>query len=156
MKGRLFFGIVLILAGVLWLVKPHIEWSGGAFLSALGALFLLLWALLSKYGFLVPGGILLGLGAGLWTSRLAGEGAGRVLFFVCFGAGFLLIYLLDRLRRGRSPLWPLVPGGVLMGIGAYMAAERRGWIPAGLVEYLKYLWPVLLIALGVYLILKRK
>lgn len=150
------FGIVLILAGVLWLVKPHIELSGGTFLMGLGLLFLVLWAFFAKYGFLVPGGILLGLGTGLWASPMGAEGTGRILFFLSFGVGFILIYLLDRLRRGKSPLWPLVPGGVLAGIGAYMAAERQGWIPPGMVEYLKYLWPVLLIILGLYLLIKRK
>ena len=152
----MFFGIILILAGVLWLVKPHIELSGGTFLAGLGLLFLLLWAFFSRYGFLVPGGILLGLGTGLWTSRMAPEGTGRILFFVCFGAGFVLVFLLDRLKRPKSPHWPLIPGGVLMGIGGYMAAERQGWIPPGLVAYLKYLWPVLLIVLGIYLLIKRK
>ena len=156
MKSRIFFGIVLILAGVLWLVKPHIELSGGTFLAGLGLLFLCLWMFFSKYGFLVPGGILLGLGVGLWTGRTAGEGAGRILFFLCFGAGFILIVLLDRVKRSKSPLWPLIPGGVLTGIGAYMAAERQGWIPPGMVIYLKYLWPVLLILLGLYLLFKRK
>ena len=156
MKGRMFFGIVLILAGVLWLVKPHIELGGGTFLMGLGLLFLVLWAFFAKYGFLVPGGILLGLGTGLWTAPMAAEGTGRILFFLSFGAGFILIYLLDRLRRGQSPLWPLVPGGVLAGIGAYMAAERQGWIPPGMVEYLKYLWPILLILLGLYLLFRKK
>lgn len=156
MKSRLFFGIVLILAGVLWLVKPHIELSGGTFLAGLGLLFLLVWILFSKYGFLVPAGILLGLGTGLWSSRMAGEGTGRVLFFLCFGSGFLLIFLLDRLKRSKSPLWPLIPGGVLGGIGGYMAAEQQGWIPPGLAAYLKYLWPVLLIVLGLTLLIRRK
>jgi hypothetical protein len=156
MKSRMFWGIVLILAGVLWLVKPHIELGGGAFLAGVGFLFVLLWALTSRYGLLVPGGILLGLGSGLWAGRLMPGPSGRVLFFVCFGAGFILIYLLDRLKRRQSPLWPLIPGGILAGIGAYIAAEQRGWIPAEAILYLKYLWPVLLIVLGLYLLVKKK
>jgi hypothetical protein len=91
MKSRMFWGIVLILAGVLWLVKPHIELGGGAFLAGVGFLFVLLWALTSRYGLLVPGGILLGLGSGLWAGRLMPGPSGRGRVVVWLGGGGLRV-----------------------------------------------------------------
>ena len=155
MKKRAVIGILLILLGVFFLLKPHVEWTGSVFLMGLGALFVLGYLFFGSYGLLVPGGILLGLGGGILMREQLHEPAGRVIFFVLFGAGFILIYIVDRFKRA-TPVWPLIPGGILIGIGAYMQVERLGWLPADLGHYLKILWPAVLILLGIYLILRKK
>jgi hypothetical protein len=155
MKKRAVIGILLILLGIAFLFKPHIEWTGSVTLLALGTIFFLGYLFFGTYGLLVPGGILLGLGSGILAKGHLPDDAGKIVFFALFGAGFLFIYIVDRLKRA-TPIWPLIPGGILVGIGAYMQADRMGWIPRNIGQYLRFFWPALLILLGIYLILRKK
>ena len=155
MKKKAIIGFLLIILGLVFLLKPHIELTGPVFLFGLGALFFIGYLLFQSYGLLIPGGILMGLGAGFFAKAQMAEETGKILFFILFGAGFLLIYIVDRFKRA-TPVWPLIPGGILAGVGAYMAADRAGWLPPNLGYYVRLLWPLLLVALGIYLIIKRK
>ena len=104
--------------------------AGGQYAVALiGAAFLAAYAIWRVYGLLIPGGILLVL-----------------------GAGFASIYVIDALVRGPRDArwWPLVPGAILATIGAGPAAERRPEV-ADLVR----LWPLVLVALGTWLLIAR-
>ena len=102
-----------------------------------------------NYGFLVPGGIVTGVGAGV---VLAVEDQGRVgggLFLVSLGIGFIGIYVVGALFRLReNHPWPLVPGGILATLGAItLAGTRYG-------DVSRYAWPVALIALGAAFLLR--
>jgi len=104
--------------------------AGGQYAVALiGAAFLAAYAIWRVYGLLIPGGILLVL-----------------------GAGFASIYVIDALVRGpRDARWSaLVPGAIFAAIGAGPAAERRPEV-ADLVR----LWPLVLVALGTWLLIAR-
>jgi len=104
--------------------------AGGRYAVALiGAAFLAAYAIWRVYGLLIPGGILLGL-----------------------GAGFASMYVIDALVRGPRDArwWPLVPGASLAAIGAGVAAERM----PELADLLR-LWPLLLVALGAWLLVAR-
>ncbi len=122
--------------------------GGEGVVAAVGLAFLVAYALTRRYGFLVPGGILTGLGVGIiYESQMHARGATVVLGL---GLGFLGIYAVDAAAR-KTPRgwWPLIPGGVLTLIGLLQAAGQ---------EFLGSIgrwWPVLLIAVGAYLVFRR-
>jgi Na+/H+ antiporter NhaD/arsenite permease-like protein len=66
---------------------------------------------------------------------------------VGLGLGFVLIYIIDLLRRGTTPWWPLAPGGVLILVGlAESSPQFQTWFSRG--------WPVLLILFGLVLLVR--
>ena len=79
MKKKAVIGFLLIILGLVFLLKPHIELTGPVFLCGLGALFFIGYLLFQAYGLLIPGGILLGLGAGFLAKSHSGEETGKIL-----------------------------------------------------------------------------
>jgi len=150
MKNKLLLGLILILVGVFFLLKTQISDNFSLFLLLSGVFFLILYLITKVYGLLIPGGILTGLGFGLIY-----QGKNSALFFIFLGIGFILIYILG-LIRGKSPIWPIIPGGILLGIGIYEELLNRGLIPYNFVKKITPYWPVILIIIGLYLIFKKK
>ena len=60
------------------------------------------------------------------------------------GVGFLAIYVIDRLYRGSSSWWPLIPGFILVA---------RGLSVGDLKDVLSKSWPVGVIVVGVLLVI---
>lgn len=146
-------GIVLTLIGAFFLLRRSVAFSGpGPTLLLLGAIFLAISALRSFRGPLLPGGVLLGLGGGFllqsslepWLPRWATLLAG-------LGIGFLLIAALDQAagHERRGP-W-LAPALILLGTAAGAALARQVNL-TDLFERLGFLWPWLLVAAGVWLV----
>lgn len=150
MKNKLFLGLVLILLGFFFLLRIHISDNFSLFLLLAGIFFLILYVITKIYGILIPGGILTGLGLGLIY-----QGKSSSIFFIFLGCGFLLIYLLG-FMKGKSHPWPLIPGGILLGIGVYEELLLRNIIPYDFIKTISPYWPVILIIIGLYLILKKK
>ncbi len=158
-RNRWMAGVALIGIGLLLLVAQLVggELLGRAFLLLLGGIFVL-WGLLSRQiGLLIPGGILSGLGLGVLlitgpfhSLEEADQGG---VFLLAFALGWGLISLLSLLLPGRACWWPLIPGGILALIGGGLL-----WGEAGrqVLEWVGQLWPVALIAGGLYLILWRR
>jgi hypothetical protein len=152
-------GLALILIGLLIFAGQWIkeDWIGLLFLPALGIIFLA-WGMISKkVGLIVPGGILSGIGAGAILvqgpfANLSGEATGGV-FMIAFAAGFLLIPLFAAFIDGKFHWWPLIPAGFMAIIGA---ALLIGGTALQVLEMANYLWPLALIAIGLYLILWRR
>lgn len=126
-------GLVPALAG---------PWGGALFLSSISLGFWLI-ALLrpAQWWAIIPGGALLSLAAvaGL-SSRAGGERAGALLFYG-LALTFGLVFLTSRAAERRT--WALFPAGVLLAIGLI--------IQASLGAALGYVWPLALIALGIFL-----
>jgi hypothetical protein len=124
------------------------------FLPALGLIFLV-WGIGARtVGLLVPGGILSGIGFGVFLvgGPLSGIGdpvTGGV-FMLCFALGWALITLLSPLA-GKLHWWPLIPGGVMALFGGALLAGSAGLQALNLVGKA---WPLALIAGGLYLILR--
>lgn len=150
MKNKLFLGLILILLGLFFLLKTQISDHFSLFILLVGVFFLVLYLITKVYGLLIPGGILTGLGFGLIY-----QDKNNALFFIFLGLGFILIYILG-LIRGKSPLWPVIPGGILLGIGIYEELLARGVIPYNFIKKFSPYWPVILIIIGLYLIFKKK
>jgi hypothetical protein len=148
-------GLILIGIGVLFLIGQfvNLENWGLLFLPALGALFLL-WGILAKEGgLMVPGGIISGIGWGSYA--IAGELMPGVddggIFMIIFGLGFMSIALFSALFAKETHWWALIPGGIISFIGV---AIMFGGVFLGAVELAGQFWPVVLILVGLYVIIK--
>ncbi len=138
-------GLILIALGILFLLG-RTALSGAVFLGGLGAIFIIAYFGTRKYGWLIPGCILAGLGVGElmgWSS-------------LGLGLGFIAIFVVDLIVRGKSHWWPLIPG-VIISLDALNS--RAGAVLAPIQGLINNFWPVLLIVIGVLLLfpnLRRK
>lgn len=162
-RPNLVGGLILVFIGILSLLAnflsdtPYTLW----FLPALGVVFLAAGIIAGKRGLLIPGGIILGIGSGVLASETffknaAGEEEGGIIL-VAFACGWALITLLSLVVKddGDSKVmwWPLIPGGILASVGAALLLGETGKVA---LEYLGQGWPVIMIAGGLYLILRRR
>ncbi len=124
----------------------------GLVLLGIGAAFVAARVASGRYGYAVPGGVLLALGAFalLEAARPSGAPARetRSLFFVVLGFGFLAVYAL-----GARPwaVWPLFPGLVLLAVGLALGASAYTW-PLAPFAWIGSYWPVVLVLVGVWLL----
>ena len=143
-------GLILIALGALFFVVQVTGVGGEAVVAVIGAAFLAAYAFTRQYGFLVPGGIMSGLGVGIVLQSQATAEEGGVVV-IGLGLGFLSIYVIDLLVRRSSRLWwPLVPGGILTAIGILIEADR-----VEVLTGLDWLWPLVLIAIGAIVLLSQ-
>ena len=134
-RGGVFAGILLLGLGVLLLLMQFVPqvraldlWS--AFPLVIGIAFLAGYAYSQQYGFLIPGCILTGLGLGTLVGRLVQVGFfGSGAAAIGLGIGFLAIYPIDLIVRGRQPgqWWPLIPGGIILFTGVAPALWKDFW-----------------------------
>ncbi|HZW03490.1 MAG TPA: hypothetical protein VFF68_06165 [Anaerolineaceae bacterium] len=158
LAGGAVAGAILVMVGLLVLATQFADFNGFYFLPVLAGIFLF-WALLTRTtGLLVPGGILSGISAGILLTEnvvTASEPAKGGLFLLAFAGGWVLVSLLSLYTEGPRNwmAWPLIPGGIMATIGSLLL-----WGETGLtvLEYAGQGWPVVMIAIGLYLILRRK
>lgn len=152
-------GVILILIGGLALLSQFVDFDGRLVLPLLSTLFLAWGVLARKTGLIIPGGLLAGvaLGAYLVEGRYASvaEPAQGALFLLSFAAGWGLITLISFYTNAdhRPSLWPLIPGGIIAVVGGLMLAGGQA---LKVLELLGQGWPVILIAVGLYMIFRRK
>jgi F0F1-type ATP synthase assembly protein I len=152
---RLIAGVVLIVFGMLMLLAPFTNSSilGLSILPILGVLFIV-WGLLARLpGPMIPGGILTGLGLGILLSQYAfssstGETQGGIVL-LGLGIGFLLIIPLAWIVSPVRHWWALIPGGILTFIGIALLIGGPALTVASI---LGRLWPIIPIAVGMFLI----
>lgn len=139
-RRRVVAGTVLIVVGGGFLVLQLLEGASRAgWLLFLGALFIVGHIYRGTYGFLVAGGILVGVGLGQLGEEILDVGSG--IGSIGLGLGFISIYSIDRFNRPEAPWWPLIPGGILLVAGA---AD----LGAPFADGIDYVWPAVLIILG--------
>ncbi len=145
-RRRVLPGIMLIVIGVVFLLAQQ------AVVAAIGIAFLVAFFYARNYGLLVPGGIMTGLGLGIVYQSQSQVKAGWAVV-LGLGLGFISIYLFDVMTGGRrgAQWWPLLPGGVLAVIGLLQAGGQYGVTGA-----IGRWWPLILIAIGVYLLFRRR
>ncbi len=148
LRGQIAAGLALVLLGGALLVLERLDGSssGALALVLLGAVFIAAYFYQQSYGFLIPGGILLGLGGGQIFADLY-EGPMRSADgpVLGLGVGFLLIYVVSLLWERRSRWWPLIPGALLTLAGL----PEFGWA-----EDLLDFWPVAIMAVGGVLLVR--
>ena len=155
-SGGMVAGGILIVIGLMALVQniPGFEW-GLYFLPALATVFLAAGLVGRQAGLLIPGGILMGVGAGALLQDglpLATEMAHGGVFFLALAGGFALISLAG-LAIGKRIVWPVFPAAGTAFFGAVLMMGEPG---LRILELSGYFWPVVLIAVGAYLILRRR
>jgi hypothetical protein len=143
-------GLVLIGLGLMFGILQLTGVGGEAVVAIIGGALLVGYAVTRRYGYLVPGGILTGLGIGIiWQAMELNDSGGAVL--VGLGAGFLSIYLIDRfVRRDRALWWPMIPGGITLTIGLLLETGREGSLAGAAL-----LWPIFLVVIGGALLLSQ-
>lgn len=118
LTNRATWGILLILAGVLFLVQNTFFPNQGGLIFAglfgLAGLYFLVYYIVNRQQWwpLLPGIILLGLGILIGGSELSesfSENWGGPFFLGMIGVAFLLVYLVN-----HSNWWAIIPGGVLL------------------------------------------
>ena len=156
-RGGVVGGAILITIGLFALLQQFVRFDTGLFFLPLLALVFLVAGIMGRRpGLIIPGGILAGIGAGAILVQgafayLADPARGGV-FMLAFSAGWLLITLAS-LLVGRLMLWPLIPGAFMAVIGLALTAGETG------LQFLQLAgvgWPIILIALGIYLVFRRK
>ena len=139
-------GITLVALGILFLIPRlfHVHLADLWPLLMIGggvAFFFGFIADRSNYGLLMPGTILTVIGLLIFYCTVEGWYMMETLwpfFIIAPGLGFVLMYLFGRKERGL-----LIPAGILLAVGSFFLLARS--------EY-DYLWPLVLIAFGVFLL----
>jgi hypothetical protein len=146
MPANRIIGLLLVALGAALLLVTTTGMGGEAFLGMLGIGFLTVYALTRGYGFLIPGAILTGLAGGILADRLGAPDAAVVLGLGC---GFVAIAAVDHMIGSVGPgwWWPLVPGGILITVG--------GAAVTGIDRLPSYVFPIILIVVGVAMLLRR-
>jgi hypothetical protein len=151
--------VILVAVGGLALASRYLDLSGwgSLLLPLLGLAFLLTGIGARRFGPLVPGGILLGLGAGLHLQDGALSDLSREVqvgvILLSFAAGWALISVLSPLVRPRAAVWPLIPasalatGGVVLLFGVPYDDVWR---------FVDWVWPFALIAAGLVLLFRKR
>jgi Putative adhesin len=152
--------IVLIALGCVLLVANVLPdpLRGGLSLAGLGLAFLVARVVTGRYGFAVPAGILLALGAyaiadptGMVSGR-AGLRQSGGWFFLLLGLGFVAVYVIGWRPRAVWPLFPafvlIVVGLTFFGLALATGVQPLTWV----VGY----WPLLLVLVGAWLLLRDR
>lgn len=143
--------LVLIGIGAVLLIAQLTGVGAEAVVAVIGVGFLIAYAATRTYGFLVPGGIMTGLGVGIVveTQSMASQGEPVLLGL---GIGFLSIYAVDALvRRAEALWWPVIPGGIITTIGVLVGTGRESWL-----ENAGSWWPAILIVVGGLILLSGR
>lgn len=150
-RERVIGAMVLIGLGAIF-GASQLFGLGALVLPLMALFFILLGMTFRSAGLMVPGGIFLGLAVGIYMADWiapARDGVDGGLFLLAFGVGWALIPLFAALFTDETPLWPLIPGGILALVGLALIAGGPGLTLLGMVGRL---WPLVLIALGIGLL----
>ena len=142
LRRRRVSGAILLVLGLGLLASQLAGGLGEAMvLLLIGSAFIAGYLHRRSYGLLIPGSILLGLGAGSVGEKwMSGVGD---LDTIGLGAGFVAIYIIDTSYRGGSHWWPLIPGAILVVAG----------VASGSLEHLISVgWPLVLVVIGLRLL----
>ena len=163
-------GVILGLVGIL-----HRDWIAGTMLVVaglfilgnrlfpdllpvmpllIGLLFLGLFFLTRSAASAVAGSVLVGVGIGVLVVKGSDPDVGTGGFLISLAGGFFLAWILGLLFAIRSlRWWPLVPGFVLLVIGAIVTSGHMG---RDVLNAAADWWPVLLVLMGVFLLYRAR
>lgn len=160
-SGGISWGVALVGIGLALLFLRILAPTGALPLLFLGGVFTAISFGRNLRGFLVPGGILLGLGGGVIAAAVLGHLSGALggaAVVGGLGAGFWAIHLIERARNpyGSGFAWARIPGGILLGVAAFLAF--LGTISVGFqaLGLLLSWWPLLLIVGIVWIVVASR
>lgn len=142
--SRTLAGLILIILGLGLFALQLVTGLGDAIvLFIIGSLFIVGYLRWAKYGLLIPGSLILGVGLGR-VGSIGGYATGDTEG-IGLGAGFLGIYLIDTVYRGRTHWWPLAPGSIILLTGIARVSEDTQ-------RLVGVIWPIGLIIVGLALL----
>lgn len=155
MKKAITPGLILIVAGLYFLVDalPGVDLPGSAFFLAVGLALLVARLTTGLWGLSIAGFVVFCLGAG-WTALALLNVPGMygiVATLLSLALAFLLIHICEFRRIGH---WPLIPALILLVFGVFFFLVLTPEINALLRPYYGLILPVVLIALGVWLLVR--
>lgn len=151
-------GMVLIGLGSLFLLAQFLE-VGLLVLPILAIVFIAAGILARSSGWFIPGGILAGIALGSTVTQLASlpEDAEGGVFLLCFALGWVSITVLTKLFTQEDQRWALIPALIMALIGGAVLAGEAGRTMLGITfSIANYIWPVILIGIGLYLIVRHR
>lgn len=155
-RNRATGGILLIAIGLL-LFAGQVVHIDHLFLPALGLVFIIAGTTQRNAGLMVPGGILLGIGAGSFLTDnvfyTLVEPARGGLFLLGLAGGFASITVLTSIFTRQPQVWALIPAAILALIGGALLSGNSGHT---ILTLLSQYWPIFLILLGVTLLVQRR
>lgn len=133
-------------------VAPRLgnDLGGGLLMASIGIAFLFAYRSdrADRWWAVIPAGALLGIAAGNFIHGIGGSDGGWL--FVGLGIAFLYLAM----RAGRP--WAVWPGGILLFIGLRDMPGFLGFGLPGLGPARLAVWPLALIALGIWLLVGRR
>jgi hypothetical protein len=141
-RKQIVSGITLILLGLVLFLAMRVDVGSAVVLLLIGGAFLAAYFYNADYGFLVPGCILLGIGAGQLADDYDVLGHPTRLGLGC---GFLAIYFIGLIYERKNKWWPLIPGSILV----ILSVPNLWWV----LDYLRDYWPLILIIIGAVLVI---
>ena len=122
------------------------NWGGAIFLGALGLGFIFIYLFhRQNWWAIIPGGVLITLAFVAGLEDFVGGDSGGGILFLGMGLTFLILGIIPT-TEGRMK-WAFIPAIVLLLMGLLLTPP--------LSEYFMYIWPVALILLGLYFILRN-
>lgn len=120
------------------------DWIGGLFLLGIGVAFWVVFFMRSEFWWaIIPAGVLSTLGVVAAFGDALPGGGGAIFFLgLALTFGLLAMIPVDNKRMG----WPWIPAGVTLGIALIILASAGNLI--------NYLWPVVMIVGGGFLLLR--
>ena len=153
-------GIILITIGVFILLNTLNLISDDIFLYLLSGGFILTYFMLGarkhyrNIGFLIPGSILLAIALFSDLQRIESiDNLGGGFFFIMLGLAFMVILIHTSAFEKWD--WPIYPGAALILFGVFMLFVDNNEFIQNL-EYLNYITPLVLIALGVFFLYQNR
>ncbi|MCS6801706.1 MAG: hypothetical protein RMM58_11395 [Chloroflexota bacterium] len=143
-------GGVLVLIGVLLLIAQVVPNFGQFVALIIGLTFLAASFVTRAYGLLIPGGIVTGVGVGIVLAANTSGPLAGALFLFALAAGFVLVWVGGIVLRVQPAggWWPLLPAFFIALAGLTALGSQ------GLEWMWQYGWPVVLIAVGGFLIVR--
>lgn len=140
-------GAVLIAIGAGLFLGQLVNDAEQFILLGIGVALLVLFAVSRNAGTLIGGGIVTGLGVGVViAANTDGDTAGAAVL-LGLGLGFVGVWLVGTIMRiEETRIWPLVPGAILVVLGFVVLGGPEALTAS------EWLWPLLLIGLGVVVI----
>ena len=149
---RIAGGVILIVFGLATLLQRWLDI--GNYIVLLLGISMLVWGSVSRRtGWIIPGGVLTGIGLGILAMegpwKFASEGQNGI-FLICFAFGWFLITLLTAIFT-CAQWWALIPGGIMAVLGGSILVTNGAirWMDLNLV------YAVILIVIGLILLVYR-
>lgn len=143
--GLTLLGLTLAGLDAILDVFPDSNWGGGLFLGCIGLAFWLVYIRKQEHWWaIIPGGVMITLG---FVAGFASRSEWNdVLFFLGLGATFALVAVLpDKIHNTK---WAYIPAGILAVLGLALLAP--------VLSVLNIVWPIIIIGLGVYLLIRGR